>query len=403
MREVRSELAPRFDTSSPALRENPYPAYARFRAAGPLCRGGPAQWVVTRYADVANLLKDHRLGSQFPEEYHRFSLGDGPATEFLRRVILHRDRPDHTVLRRLTGSAFGPGLVRTMHEWIERLVDDLLADARERAQIDAVTDLGYLLPVLVICELLGIPADDRDAIRPRAFDLGKAFSTSVGAADRAAADDAVVWLRDYLDNLLEQRRRRPGDDLLSRMLTAEDDGRRLTHQDIVDNAVFLFFAGFETTTSLIATGSAALLDHPDQLALLRRQPSHIPHAIEEFLRYDAPIQSRLRLVLEPLRIADRTLRPGRVVLLSIGSANHDERQFHDPERLDVTRNPNPHLSFGGGIHYCLGATLARIEATVLFTELIQRFPTIEPAGPAVRQLDGAFRTYSAVPMRLLPR
>ncbi|MEU7218951.1 cytochrome P450 [Nocardia iowensis] len=399
----KSGLPPRIEAHTLTMLNDPYPKYAELRQAGALCRGGPAQWLVTRYVDVAALLSDPRLAHQFPEAYHRFSAGDTPIRSFFQRIILGRDRPDHTHLRRLMGQAISPGLVRRLHADITTLVDDLLLNAQAKGTLDLVADIAFPLPVMVVCRLLGISADDQDEVRPHAIDLGKAFAAVVPEQERLAGGRAVTWLRAYIDELLAQRRRRPGDDLLSRMLTAEDDGRRLTHEDIVDNAVFLFFAGFETTTSLIATGSAALLQHPDQLALLRRQPTHIPHAIEEFLRYDAPVQVTARLTKQPIAIAGRTIKPGRVVVLSIGSANHDERQFHNPEQLDVTRDPNPHLSFGGGIHYCLGASLARIEATVLFTGLIERFPTIEPAGAPVRQLGASFRSFARLPVYLSDR
>ncbi len=395
-------LPPRFDGSDPAVRLDPYPIYARLRAAGPLCRGGPGQWAVTRYAEVSALLADQRLGNAFPPEYHRFSVGDGPAADFLRRIVLHQDRPHHARLRRLLARAFTPPAIRRLRPRVETLVDALLAPAVETGRLEAVADLAFPLPVMVVCELTGIPADDRDEVRPRAFDLGRAFATSVDPAGRTAADQAVSWMREYLGALLEHRRRRPGDDLLSQMLAAEEGGERLNHEEIVDNAVFLFFAGFETTTSMIATGCAALLEHPGELARLCADPALAASAVHEFLRYDAPIQSRLRLVREPIEIGGRTIRPGRLLLLLIGSANRDERHFADPDRLDLARSPNPHLSFGGGIHYCLGAYLADLEGEIVFDRLVRRFSRLAPAGAAIRQPESAFRTYAQVPIDVTP-
>jgi cytochrome P450 len=204
-------------------------------------------------------------------------------------------------------------------------------------------------------------------------------------------------MRDYLRALIRDRPRR-GDDLLSRMLDPGDGGDRLSEEEVVDNVVFLFFAGFETTTSMIATGCAALLDHPDELARLREDRSLVSSAVEEFLRWDAPIQSRLRLVLDPIEVHGRTIRPGRALLLLLGSANHDERVFPDAGRLDVGRTPNPHVSFGGGFHHCLGAALARAEGVVVFERLLARFGRLEPGGQAARETESPFRTFSRIPI-----
>jgi cytochrome P450 len=396
-------LPPRFDPFAPDVRDDPYPAYERLRQAGGPCRGGPGQWVVPGYDDVAALLADRRLGNEFPPEYHSMSVGDGPAGAFLRRILLHQDRPRHTRLRRLLARAFTPAAVARLRDHIDELVTGLLATARASGRLEVVNELAFPLPVMVICELIGVPAGDRDEVRPRAFDLGRAFATSVTADGRRAADEAVTWMRGYIGGVLARRAKAPGDDLLSLMLTAEDSGDRLTHEEIVDNAVFLFFAGFETTSSLLANGCAALLDHPSQLARLRAEPGLVPAAVEEFLRYDAPIQSRLRLVREPIELGQRTLRPGRMVLLLIGSANRDGHRFADPDRLDVSRDPNPHLSFGGGIHYCLGASLARLEARVAFGRLLGDFSGFEPDGRPARQPESAFRTYARVPVAVTPR
>jgi cytochrome P450 len=396
--QIQHDLPARFDPTDPAVHEDPYPTYARLREAGALSRGGPGQWVVTRYDDVAAILSDARLGNEFPQEYHSFSVGDGPARDFFQRIVLHQDKPHHTRLRKLMGRGFGPPVVRELRAYIGGLVDAVLARAAEQGRLQAVDDLAFPLPVIVVCQLTGIPPQERDEVRPRVFALGRAFAAKVGPADRVAADDAVVWLRDYIGGLLDLRRTRPEDDLLSRMLAAEEDGDRLGHDEIVDNIIFLFFAGFETAASMIATGCAALLEHPGQLAKLRADPALAAAAVEEFLRYDAPIQSRLRLVLEPIDVGGRLIRPGRVVLALIGSANRDPRHFDDPDRLDITRRPNSHLSFGGGIHYCLGAALARMEGDAVFSRLPAAFRAIELEGPPVRAVDSAFRTYSSVPI-----
>lgn len=393
-------LAPKYDPRDPAVLDNPYPTYARLREAGRLCRGGPGQWVVTRYADVAALLHDPRLSHQFPAEYRQFSMGEGAASEFFARIILTREPPQHTHLRRLMTPAFSSTLIRRLDAYIESVVDELLQAALDRGSLDAVGDLAFPLPVMVVCELVGIPTGDRDEVRPRALDLSKGFSTHTLESDRAAVNAAVVWLREYVGRLTSERRARPRDDLLSLLVTAGEGADKLSDEDIVDNAVFLFFAGFETTMNLIATGCAALLDHPDALSQLRADPSLMPTAVDEILRYDAPIQNAARLVTEPVNIGGQTIRAGRVLILLLGSANHDERQFVDPERFEIGRKPNPHVSFGGGIHHCLGALLARLEGSVALSRLVQRCAVLEPAGPAVRRPSPGFRAYAAVPMRV---
>jgi cytochrome P450 len=393
---------PRFDARDPVVLEDPYPTYAQLRSAGPLCRGGPGQWVVPRYAEVAALLRDRRLSHQFPEEYYRFSVGEGPASDFLQRIVLDREPPDHTRLRRLFSKAFGASLVGRMSDHIGELVDGLLAPALERDYLDAATDLAFPLPLLVVCELMGIPATRQNEVRPRAMDLGKAFVSDVAPEDRDAANSAVVSLREYLGELVEDRARRPGDDLLSRMLAVEEGGETLSREEVVDNAVFLFFAGFETSMGMIATGCAALLSHPEQLARLRKEPSLVPSAVEEFLRFDAPIQGAGRLVRVPVEIGGRTIRPGRVLVLLLGSANHDPNQFAEPDQLDVGRDPNPHVSFGGGIHHCLGASLARVEGRVVFERLLRRFAVFEPAAEPVRQRNTTLRTYGSIPIHVRP-
>lgn len=386
---VQHELPPRFDPLDPALRDDPYPAYARLRAAGALCRGGVGQWAVGRYAEVAKLLADPRLASELPPEYHRAAAGEGPAAGFLQRIVLHRDRPAHTHLRRLVGRGLGRDLGRRLPVWIGRLVDELLEPAVDRGQLDFAAEVALPVPVLVICELLGVPAADRHTIRVRAHALARAFSFRVEEVDRREADEAVTWLREYVGALLDDRH------LRSELGTTVDG---LARADLVDNVVFLFFAGYETTTSMLATGCAALLDHPGELARLRIDQSLVPSAVEEFLRYDSPIQSRLRLVRTPIAIDGRIVRPGRLLLLLIGSGNRDERRFPEPDRLDVGRRPNPHLSFGGGIHSCAGAALARLEGAVVFGRLLARFGCIEAAGEPERDLESPFRAYTRLPV-----
>ena len=402
MAEIETILLPKFSALDPAVMADPYPIYAKLRQAGPLCRGGAGQWVVTRHAAVSALLHDPRLAHEFPESFRLFSMGEGEAASFFHRIILNRDPPEHTRLRQVMNTAFSPSLVRKLDHHIGSLVDELLEPILDRGSFDAVQEIAFPLPVMVVCDLIGIPAGDRNQVRPYATDLSKAFGTQIPEKDRAAVNGAIVWLREYIGALLEERRKSPRDDLLSCMLNATESGERLSYEEIVDNAVFLFFAGFETTMNLIGTGCAALLQYPDQLLRLRQDRSLIPTAVEEFLRYDAPIQSAGRLLLAPIEIGGRWIRKDRVLILLLGSANHDERQFDEPERLDVGRKPNPHVSFGGGLHYCLGAALARLEVSVLLARLLEKFSVFEPSGEAIRRASSGFRSYASVPVRARP-
>ena len=398
-----STLPPRFDPLAPAVLEDPYPEYARLRAAGGLSRGGAGTWVASRHADVAALLRDGRVCSQFPPDYRRLAAGDGATSAFMGRIVLYRDPPDHTRLRTLIGQAFRAQLVRRLEGRIGELVDELLEPALERGRLDVVADLAFPLPVTVTCELMGIPAPDRALIRPRALALGRAFATVVPETARRDADEAVLWLRDYLGALLEERRHNPAADLLSQLLAAGVDDDSLTSDEIVDNAVFAFFAGFETTTNVIANGCAALLRHPDQLARLDADRTLVRSAVEEFLRYDAPVQGVARLVRRRLELGGRTLRPGRVLVLLLGSANRDERAFARPDAFDVGRTPNRHVSFGGGVHHCMGATLARIETRVALARLLARCAKLELRGEPVRERSTGFRAYASLPVEVRPR
>ncbi len=391
-------LAPQYDPLDPIILDNPYAAYAELRRAARVCRSGPGQWAVTRYADVSALLRDPRLGHRFPDVYYKFLLGDGDASLFFRRIIMDHDPPDHTRLRTLMNKSFAPSLIRRLTDHIDDLVERLLDEAADRGRFDAVSDLAVPLPFLVICELLGVPSTSREEVWPYVAKLSKAFDTHTPEHERPSIDKAVIWLRQYFSALLDERRNHSGDDLISHMSRAVTGPLALDRDEIIDNAVFLFFAGFETTTNLIANGCAALVEEPHAFERLRAEPSLASSAVEEFLRYDAPIQCVSRLVLEPIEIGDRTIRKDRVLVLLIGSANHDEEQFTNPSRLDIGRTPNPHLSFAGGIHYCLGATLARLEATVLFSRLAGRFKTFEKGGELVRRPSGGFRAYAQVPI-----
>jgi cytochrome P450 len=388
---------PRFDLTDPALLDDPYPAYARMRDAGALAAGGPGQWLVSRHAEVTALLRDQRLTKSFPEEYYRYSVGGNrDLSAFLAGMNLgHRDRLASRVLVR----SFSPGLVRRLAGRIDTLVDGLLEPALRTGTLDVVTDLALPLPTLVISELLGVPAAEQDRVWPDATALVAAFSDVAFHADKdvTAAAAALGRMREYLTGLL---RRLPAgaDNLMVRMRDTEEDGRRLSPAEIVDNAITVCYAGFETSASVISNGVVELIRHPDQLRRLRADPSLVTGAVEEILRFEAPIQVTMRSPVEPITVAGRAIRPGRVLYLLLGAANRDPRRFTDPDRFDLGRDPNPHVSFGAGAYHCLGAALARAEGAGVLRRLLRHCAVLESAGEPRRGTRFNFRTYEHVPV-----
>jgi cytochrome P450 len=329
------------------------------------------------------MLRDRRLTKQLPQAYYRLA-GASPRIEsFLARMNM--GRRDAQLADRVGASFRGPR-VALLAQRMERVADELLAPLVERGTFDVAEDFALPFPMIVMCDLLGIPEADRDAVWPRGAALLAAFSDAafLGDRDLGEAERALAWLQEYLGELLCERRRRPADDLLSDLLAPDASGAALADAEIVDSAVRVFYAGFETSKGMLTNGVAALLDHPDELRRLRGDQRLLAPAVDEFLRYDAPIQVSLRVALEPIEVGGRTVRTGRVVVILIGSANRDERRFADPDRFDVGRRPHGHLAFGGGLHYCLGAALAKQEGVVALRRLLARTTAIEPAGERAR-------------------
>jgi cytochrome P450 len=378
---VSAELLREFDPQALATLDDPYPVYAELRSQGPVAKVSvPGAWAVTRHAEVAALLRDKRLGHRFPREYIEFVTGAGPMADVQQDFLLNQDPPDHTRLRALMGQAFRGLTVRKLRDHITDIVDRLVDNVIEMGSFDVIDDLAYLLPVQVISELLNVDLSDRDRVRRYASDL-------VGT-DQAAGHVAADWMRDYMSSALRERKPDPEGDLLQRMLAAEDGEEAFTYHEIVSNAVLLYFAGFETTTNLIGNGCKALLDHPGERARLWDDPALAALAVEEFLRYDPPVPFVNRLTLEEVEIGGRTIKPERWVVLLLASANRDEDVFERPDELDIGRKPNPHIAFGGGIHHCLGAMLARVEGEVAFSRLAERTSSFEADGPPERRVSG---------------
>ncbi len=379
---------PVFDPTDPKWASDPFPLYADLRARAPVHRNQMGFWVVARHDDCLTVLRDRRSSSdslnvvqeRMPEEFRRLPEGtEAMAAAMLEmRPFLFRDPPDHTRLRGLVSKAFTPRVVESLRGRTQGIVDELLDAAVEAGEVDLIEAFAYPLPVRVICDLLGVPIADQDRFKEWSHALARGLDPDFLLPDEVvvARDTAVMQFAQYFFELLAERRRNPGDDLLSGLVRAEDEGNVLTEGELLSTCILLLVAGHETTVNLIAGGALALLEHPDQLERLRTDPSVARTGVEELLRYVSPVQLTGRAMTEDFELGDVTFAAGDFVMLLLASANRDPATFDEPERLDLGRTPNNHLGFGFGIHHCLGAPLARMEAQVALTSLVRRVPDL---------------------------
>jgi cytochrome P450 len=378
-----------FDFTRPAFRRDPYPTYRALRESTPLhCFETERArfWVLTRHADVLAVLRDPRMSVQraFPPQPPPLAPGVAadslhPVVRALRvvsRVMLFRDPPDHTRLRGLVAKAFTPRMVEALRPRIAAMVDALLAPLADGAPFDVVAELAEPLPILVIGELLGLPASDRRDLKRWSDDLAAMLDGSIAAQHAQRALQSGPEVIEYLRGHLAARRRAPREDLLSAMLAARERDENLDDEEILATALLVMGAGHETTTNLIGNGALALLRHPGEWERLRRAPRLAPAAVEEILRFDSPVQATSRVCTEPFAIHGRTIPPREEIGLMLGAANRDPRVFADPDRLDLGRPEPRHLSFGFGIHFCLGAGLARLEGQLALGALVARAPRL---------------------------
>ena len=377
------------DLASAAFKANPHPFYAQLRAEAPVFRatlgGKRSAWLVTCYDDALAVLKDERYvkdprnatppGAKSPGSWLP------PMFQLLRSNLTDIDAPDHTRLRALVHKAFTPRLIAQLRGRIQTLTDSYL-DAAERkgpkGHLELVAGLAVPLPVAVISEMLGVPEANRTALREHVHAM---VSLNPGEPKGLLRVVPHIWLllRD-LRTLVRQKRAHPGDDLTTALVQAEEAGDRLSEDELVAMLVLLFSAGHETTVNLIASGTLALLQHPEQLALLHHEPERTKTAVEELLRYVTPVDiATERYAREQTILGGETIRQGEQVLVVLGSANRDASQFAHPDVLDVTREPNRHLALGQGIHYCLGAPLARLEGQIAIESLLRRYPNLRLA------------------------
>lgn len=374
-----------FDPWSAEFIAHPYDAYAELREQAPVRYFEPTgQWLISRHQDVSSLLRDRRLGRTYTHRFSHEEFGrtpPDPAHEPFHTLndngLLDLEAPDHTRIRRLVSKAFTPRMVQALRPTVARLAEDLVTGLVEEGGGDLIKAVAEPLPVAVIAEMLGVPAGDRGLLRPWSAAITGMYelNPTPAAAERAVA--ASIEFSDYLRELIRERRAAPGPDLVSALIAAHEEGDRLSEQEMISTCVLLLNAGHEATVNTTGNGWWALLRNPDQLALLRSDVErHLPSAIEELMRYDTPLQLFERWVLEPVEVAGVRIPRGAEVALLFGSANRDPERFADPDQLDVTRADNPHLSFGAGLHFCLGAPLARLELAESFGALLRRAPEL---------------------------
>ncbi|MCW2860261.1 MAG: Cytochrome [Actinoallomurus sp.] len=397
-----------FPYHDPAFLADPFPFYRTLRGQGPVCRvvtvRGIEGWLLTRYEDGLAALSDSRFSSDLLDATDTRLLDQLPSAEresFLRSMI-RVGPPDHTRLRRLVSTAFTARRVAALRPRVQEITDGLLDAVLPAGHADLVADVALPLPVTVITEMLGVPLEDREGFQEWTDTL---LAQDPEHFDKDVTDGAWRKMWAYLEDLLAAKRRRPADDLLSALITARDDEQRLEEDELVSMAFLLLVAGYITTVNLIGGGVAALLAHPQQLKLLRDDPGLLPGAVEEFLRYDGPVNPGLvRFPTEDVKIGGVTIPRGATVLIATAIADRDPAQFTDPDRLDVTRTPGAHLAFGHGAHYCLGAPLARLEGEIAIGAILRRLRDLALAVPPedLRWQVASLRGPKALPVTFIP-
>ncbi len=404
----------RFDPSQPGFLENPYPFYQQLRETDPVHWEAEPQgrWVLTRYADVAAALRDPRLLKAGAEPL----LNDVPRA--VRKEVAPLERtieqqidsinpPAHTRLRRLMNRGFTPEMVAARRPQIEQVIDELLDPLVPAGQMDLIADFSYPLPALVIMDMLGIPRADREQVRRWSNDYAAlmghgGMGEDPGNAARQA-NQSMLEFSAYLRGIVAEHRQASRDDLLSALLAVEEQGDVLSEDELIANCRLLLIAGHETTTNLIGNGMLALLRHPDQLAALRDDPTLLDTAVEELLRYDGPVQFTFRWAGQDFELAGKPIQKGQMVVIVVAAANHDPAQFPNPSQLDLRRRPNEHHAFGFGIHFCLGAPLARLEGQLALSALLRRLPGVRLGDqPPVRQPNPVLRGLASLPLRWTP-
>jgi cytochrome P450 len=396
-------LAREFDLArAPAeFIDDPYPYYAALRTHDPV-HAMPAGVLLTRYEDILGVYRDPRASSDKKIEF-KPKLGDSPLYEHHTTSLVFSDPPLHTRVRRLIMGALNQKAIARMEIDVVRLVDALLERMAAARDVNFIDAFATEIPIEVIGNLLGVPRDDRAPLRGWSVAILSGLEPTLTPEMLERGNRAVTEFLDYLKTLVAARRRKPGDydtDVLTRLIQGEQDGERLTEKELYHQCIFMLNAGHETTTNLIGNGLWLLLTHPEELARLRADPTLVPSAIEEMLRYEGPIQLNNRRLKAAMDIGGKSLAEGTSITIAIGGANRDPAQFPDPDRFDVGRKPNRHVAFGQGDHACSGMNVARMEGRVAFSRLLARFPKIELAGEPERDRRIRFRGFRNLPIRV---
>ena len=388
----------------PVFRANPFPALAKLRSTAPITRLF-GSWRLARYHDCVRLLREAPTSVRLPQKRQRGqgkrAQDESPARAGTEQFMLHLDPPAHTRLRKLVAKAFTPKAIEQLRAKVEKAAETLVQRALDKGEIDVIADLALPVPATVTCEMIGVPVEDRDRLTQWTSQLTHLLAAD--AMPRSVLDKAMSAqqsLGDYVVSQVAEHRRSPKDDILSELIRAEEAGDRLTPEELVSQTVGLLSAGFETTIGLIANGVRQLVLHPEELAKLRANPALIKTAVEECLRYDGPVMQTARVLREPTAFGDVIIPKDVEVIALLASANRDPAKFPDPDRFDVARNPNEHLAFGGGMHFCLGAHLARMEAQVALGTLVQRTALLELDNTPLDWSRSLFRVPRRLPLRV---
>ncbi|MFI2710925.1 cytochrome P450 [Micromonospora sp. NPDC018662] len=393
---MTEDAVPAGELYTDAFAADPYPTFARLRAQRPVCPVRSPRfdsWLITRFEDARAALTDPRLSKDLYGPDRHFLRIFGPNSEGLNRNMLNSDPPEHTRLRRVVSQAFAPRRIEALRPRVATTVEHLIDKMAPRGEADLMRDFAIPLPMTVICELLGVPPADHD----RVLDWTQVIRTSGSTSrppeeERAAVQEAQAQLHRYLTDLVRAKRDDPADDIIGVLVAAVDRDRTLSEAELVTTTFLLLFAGHQTTADFLGNAVLALLTHPEQLELLRSTPRLLPTAIEELLRFDGPLPvASPRIATEDVEYQGVRIPRGSIVGVAINAANHDPAHFADPDRLDLRRVRGPHLGFGHGVHYCLGVSLARMEALLALSALLRRLPGLRLAVPLaeVRRLPAA--------------
>jgi cytochrome P450 len=389
------------NTIGPDFIENPHPTLHALRAQAPVHFNRDGSAYLTRYKDVVKVYASRDMLSDKKVEFGK-KFGQCPLQQHHTTSLIFNDPPYHTVVRKLISSAFTPRKLAEFEPLIDGIVDRLLDRVQEMGTLDLIDDFAKVLPTEIISFMLGIPETYRARLRDYSLAILGALDPVVPQARLDAGNQAVIEFSEILNDLINHRRANPDGatqgEVLESLIFGEHDGRRLTQEELIQNCIFLLNAGHETTTSMVGNSVGLLLDHPDEHRRLLADPSLITSAVEEFLRFESPLQIGNRLAGEDIDLGDVVLPKGTYIHTSIGAANRDPEQFPEPDRFDITRKPNRQIAFITGIHVCLGATLARVEGRIAIGKFVQRFPKLEQTGPRKRLPLARFRGYTGFPI-----